>query len=105
MDKPRQASEINYTQCSIKSRFSHGYFRGKQLQKVVEEMKLNISLARFLPLEIAKDPSDGKWYCRNNRSLYVFKEVEKVHHAPILNIKEVVFSGRNCDSGLDVKIE
>jgi len=31
----------------------------------------------FLPLEVGLDKYDNKWYCNNNRRLYMFRVLEK----------------------------
>ena len=68
-------SQLLFSQTSIKSTLSDG--------EHIPTLIHNISIGRtpidptWEPLDVAKDRLDGKYYCQNNRRLYIFRVLEK----------------------------
>lgn len=68
-------SELLFSQTSIKSTLTNG--------DSIPELIRQISSGRrgidpsWLPLNVAQDKYNGKWYSQDNRRLYIFRVLEK----------------------------
>ncbi|XP_076814776.1 uncharacterized protein LOC143460959 [Clavelina lepadiformis] len=72
----RRPSDLLFTQTSISPNFSNG----QNINNVVEQIRRNPQLAEsFQPLEIAQDRYNHRWYCNDNRRLYMFRALERLH--------------------------
>ncbi|XP_076813152.1 uncharacterized protein LOC143459767 [Clavelina lepadiformis] len=76
MERRDIPSDLLFTQTDISPTFTNG----QNINEMVEQIRRNPQLAEsFQPLEIAQDRYNRRWYCNDNRRLYMFRALERLH--------------------------
>ena len=66
-------TDLLFSQTTIKSTMSRGEF----IPTLIENIKRTGRYDRdWVPIEIAKDSNNGRWYSQDNRRLYIFRVLE-----------------------------
>ncbi|CAK8688413.1 unnamed protein product [Clavelina lepadiformis] len=76
MERRDRPSDLLFTQTDISPTFTNG----QNINEMVEQIRRNPQLAEsFQPLEIAPDKINLRWYCNDNRRLYMFRALERAN--------------------------
>jgi len=72
-------SSLRFTQDSIAANFTSGDNINQEIEKIKSlwSWQRESAVSEFEPLEIDQDRYDGRWYCNDNRRLYMFRVLEK----------------------------
>ena len=66
-------TDLLFSQTTIKSTMS----RGEYIPTLIETIKSTRSYDKdWVPIEIAQDRNNGRWYSQDNRRLYIFRVLE-----------------------------